>query len=238
MKTTRFLKHTLVLGAAAGTLVLLARPVLSQQDDQDVMKVIPENYKMLYENALVRVIEARVPPGTEEKPHRHMRGVSISMTEYTSNRGSCPTAHGYAPTASTARSTGRVEPAHPPQRRHDDEPHHSGGTEILGIVGIVGGVGRRMLNASGANLMLHHSAEPFIASQQAIFFYLYVEDVASFRNTVMAAGGVRGVRSPRSLRSPRSFCTWRAGGKVRLPSIGLGCAVLHGTGNERSYTAT
>jgi len=83
MMTIRFWKRTLVLGAAAGVLVMLARPALSQQDDQDVMKVIPENYKLLYENALVRVIEARVPPGAEEKPHRHMRGVSICMTEYT-----------------------------------------------------------------------------------------------------------------------------------------------------------
>ena len=72
-----------MLGAAAGMLVLLARPATSQQGDQDVLKVIPENYKLLYENALVRVIEARVPPGAEEKPHRHMRGVSICMTEYT-----------------------------------------------------------------------------------------------------------------------------------------------------------
>jgi hypothetical protein len=72
----------LLLGIAAGALFLLARPALSQQED-DVLKVIPENYKLLYENALVRVIEARVPPGTEETPHRHMRGVSICMTEYT-----------------------------------------------------------------------------------------------------------------------------------------------------------
>ncbi len=75
--------QALVLCAAAGVLILLARPALSQQDDQDVMKVIPENYKLLFENTFVRVIEARVPPGTEEKPHRHMRGVSICMTEYT-----------------------------------------------------------------------------------------------------------------------------------------------------------
>jgi beta-alanine degradation protein BauB len=83
MMTNRFLKRTLVLVVACATLVVLARPVMSRQDDQDVMKVIPENYKLLYENALVRVIEARVPPGAEEKPHRHMRGVSICMTEYT-----------------------------------------------------------------------------------------------------------------------------------------------------------
>jgi hypothetical protein len=83
MMTKQSLKGALVLGAAAATLVLVARPAISQNDEQDVLKVIPENYKLLYENALVRVIEARVPPGAEEKPHRHMRGVSICMTEYT-----------------------------------------------------------------------------------------------------------------------------------------------------------
>lgn len=83
MMTIRSVKRTLVLAAAAGVLLIVARPAMSQQGDQDVLAVIPENYKLLYENAFVRVIEARVPPGTEEKPHRHMRGVSICMTEYT-----------------------------------------------------------------------------------------------------------------------------------------------------------
>lgn len=85
MKTTirsGFPKAALVFGAAA-IVALFAWPAASQQDDQDVLKVIPENYKLLFENTFVRVIEARVPPGTEEKPHRHMRGVSICMTEYT-----------------------------------------------------------------------------------------------------------------------------------------------------------
>jgi hypothetical protein len=82
MMPKRFLTRALVFGAT-GMLLLAAWPAMSQQDDQDVLKVIPENYKLLYENALVRVIEARVPPGAEEKPHRHMRGVSICMTEYT-----------------------------------------------------------------------------------------------------------------------------------------------------------
>lgn len=81
MKRRPYLQ-VLVFGVAAAALFLLARPALSQQDD-DVLKVIPENYTLLFENAFVRVIEARVPPGTEEKPHRHMRGVSICMTEYT-----------------------------------------------------------------------------------------------------------------------------------------------------------
>src|ERR671916_837906 len=83
MKLTRIAPRTLVLAAVAGILFMIARPAVSQQDDQDVLKVIPENYTLLFENALVRVIEARVPPGAEEKPHRHMRGVSICMTEYT-----------------------------------------------------------------------------------------------------------------------------------------------------------
>ena len=83
MTTKRHLATGLVFLTAAALLLMFARPSISQQQDQDVLNVIPENYKLLYENALVRVIEARVPPGAEEKPHRHMRGVSICMTEYT-----------------------------------------------------------------------------------------------------------------------------------------------------------
>ena len=67
---------TVALLLASGTRVLT-------QNEDDVLKVIPENYRLLFENSWVRVIEARVPPGAEEKPHRHMRGVSVSMTEYT-----------------------------------------------------------------------------------------------------------------------------------------------------------
>ncbi len=76
-------KRAVVAAGIVIMLMLVAQPAISQNDDQDVLKVIPENYTLLFENAVVRVIEARVPPGTEEKPHRHMRGVSICMTEYT-----------------------------------------------------------------------------------------------------------------------------------------------------------
>ena len=55
----------------------------SQEPDLDVLKVIPENYKLIIDNPFVRVLEARIPPGTEEVPHRHLRGVSVCMTEYT-----------------------------------------------------------------------------------------------------------------------------------------------------------
>ena len=75
--------RTLAAVIAISLFAFLSRPAWSQNDAQDVLKVIPDNYKLLFENALVRVIEARVPPGAEEQPHRHMRGVSICMTEYT-----------------------------------------------------------------------------------------------------------------------------------------------------------
>ncbi len=71
----------------AALCVLVAVPLVvpraMSQDDQDVLKVIPENYKLLLENPFVRVLEARIPAGTLEKPHRHLRGVSVCMTEYT-----------------------------------------------------------------------------------------------------------------------------------------------------------
>ena len=76
-------RRAVFAAGAVTTLLFVAQPALSQNDEQDVLKVIPENYTLLFENPFVRVIEARVPPGTEEKPHRHMRGVSICMTEYT-----------------------------------------------------------------------------------------------------------------------------------------------------------
>ena len=79
-------RRALFYGCAALTLaavMLLARLSSAQNDDLDVLKVIPENYKLLIDNPFVRVLEARIPAGTEEKPHRHMRGVSVCLTEYT-----------------------------------------------------------------------------------------------------------------------------------------------------------
>ena len=55
----------------------------SAQADDDVLKVIPENYTLIIDNPVVRVLEARIPAGTEEKPHRHLKGVSVCLTEYT-----------------------------------------------------------------------------------------------------------------------------------------------------------
>jgi hypothetical protein len=64
-------------------LMLVVRSAASQEPDLDVLKVIPQNYKLIIDNPFVRVLEARIPAGTEEVPHRHLRGVSVCMTEYT-----------------------------------------------------------------------------------------------------------------------------------------------------------
>lgn len=69
---------------AAMVLCILAWTVwpASSQTDDDVLKVIPENYKLIIDNPFVRVLEAHIPAGTEEKPHRHLKGVSVCLTEY------------------------------------------------------------------------------------------------------------------------------------------------------------
>jgi hypothetical protein len=76
----------LICGCAALTIAISfmwTRATASQTDDLDVLKVIPENYKLIIDNPFVRVLEARIPAGTEEKPHRHLKGVSVCLTEYT-----------------------------------------------------------------------------------------------------------------------------------------------------------
>lgn len=79
----RITMRFLLAAVACVCLFAMVTPAASQSDDLDVLKVIPENYKLILDNPFVRVIEARVPAGTTEPPHRHLRGVSVCMTEYT-----------------------------------------------------------------------------------------------------------------------------------------------------------
>jgi hypothetical protein len=83
--TRRTVQLTVVcvaLALALATSVMWVR-ASAQADDLDVLKVIPENYTLIIDNPFVRVLEARIPAGTEEKPHRHLKGVSVCLTEYT-----------------------------------------------------------------------------------------------------------------------------------------------------------
>ena len=72
-----------VLCALGIAIVCIWARASAQTDDLDVLKVIPENYTLIIDNPFVRVLEAHIPAGTEEKPHRHLKGVSVCLTEYT-----------------------------------------------------------------------------------------------------------------------------------------------------------
>jgi len=82
-KVAKTAKAIVFLTLALAMVLVWARRSSSQTDDLDVLKVIPENYTVILENQFVRVLEAHIPPGTEEKPHRHLKGVSVCLTEYT-----------------------------------------------------------------------------------------------------------------------------------------------------------
>jgi len=81
----RIRRRSIVGCGLAGLAVVVAATavrVRSQERDLDVLKVLPQNYKLVLDNPMVRVIEAHIPAGSVEPPHRHMRGVSVAMGDY------------------------------------------------------------------------------------------------------------------------------------------------------------
>lgn len=54
----------------------------AQQEELDAVKILPAYHKVVFENALVRVSEERMPPGVGIGKHRHQRGLTIGMAEY------------------------------------------------------------------------------------------------------------------------------------------------------------
>jgi quercetin dioxygenase-like cupin family protein len=56
----------------------------SNPEDLDPLKVAPETHKLVFENALVRVIEAKVPPGAIEPKHSHPHGVTVYLADFDS----------------------------------------------------------------------------------------------------------------------------------------------------------
>ncbi len=58
-----------VLIGALGFLGLLTHPAISQA--QDPFTLYPENYKVLFENDRVRVLDFRLAKGATEKTHQH-----------------------------------------------------------------------------------------------------------------------------------------------------------------------
>jgi hypothetical protein len=52
------------------------------QEELDPLKVAADTHSLLYQNAFVRVISAKVPPGKMEPKHRHPKSVTVYLANY------------------------------------------------------------------------------------------------------------------------------------------------------------
>jgi hypothetical protein len=62
-------------------------------EDLDPLKAAPDTHKLAFENAFVRVLEVRVPPGKTEPMNSHPRRVVVYLTDFntrTTVRGEKP----------------------------------------------------------------------------------------------------------------------------------------------------
>jgi hypothetical protein len=76
-KTPVFAAVLLALSAAAA-----ARVAPPGADPLDPVRVAPETHKVAFENAVVRVLDVRLPPGSVERRHRHPHGLSVYFTDW------------------------------------------------------------------------------------------------------------------------------------------------------------
>jgi hypothetical protein len=70
------------LAVFAAVLVVGLRPSFAQPEEMDALKVCPDTQKLVLENAFVRVIEERLPPGATQAKHRHPHGLTIAMSSF------------------------------------------------------------------------------------------------------------------------------------------------------------
>jgi quercetin dioxygenase-like cupin family protein len=54
----------------------------STSDALDPVRVAPDTHKVAFENALVRVLEVHIPPGSIEPRHRHPHGLSVYLSDW------------------------------------------------------------------------------------------------------------------------------------------------------------
>jgi hypothetical protein len=73
----------LILGSIGLMLILATHfSFESNRETLDPLKVAPETHKLVFENALVRVIEAKAPPGSVEKKHSHRHGLTVYLADF------------------------------------------------------------------------------------------------------------------------------------------------------------
>jgi quercetin dioxygenase-like cupin family protein len=68
--------------AAAVIAAAILTRAQSKDDGLDPVRVAPDTHKVAFEDAFVRVLEVRVPPGRVEPRHRHPHGLSVYLTDW------------------------------------------------------------------------------------------------------------------------------------------------------------
>lgn len=75
----RLLFAAVILGGATAAVAALAPPT---DDALDPVRVAPDTHKVALDNAFVRVLDVRLPPGKIEPRHRHPHGMSVYFTDW------------------------------------------------------------------------------------------------------------------------------------------------------------
>jgi quercetin dioxygenase-like cupin family protein len=71
-----------LLMAAAAVVVISLVGAGAQDDALDPVKVASNTHKIALENAFVRILDVRIPPGSIEPRHRHPHGLSVYFTDW------------------------------------------------------------------------------------------------------------------------------------------------------------
>ena len=77
------IRKPVILATAAIVIAITAFVGTQSKDDPlDPIRAAPDTHKLAFENAFVRVLDVRVPPGSIEKRHRHPHGLSVYFTDW------------------------------------------------------------------------------------------------------------------------------------------------------------
>ena len=87
------MKKLAILALAFACAIVSWRLAAAFPEDLDPLKTAPDTHKLAFENAFVRVLEVRVPPGKTEPLHSHPRRVVVYLSDFhtrTTVRGEKP----------------------------------------------------------------------------------------------------------------------------------------------------
>ena len=77
-------RKPVILATAAIVITVTAFAATQSKDDPlDAVRAAPDTHKVAFENAIVRVLDVHVPPGSVENRHRHPHGLSVYFTDWT-----------------------------------------------------------------------------------------------------------------------------------------------------------